>query len=437
MKRGDFIETVEGQAHLRQNRKVQRIYAHASGEPRSKKTVRTAEKIAFQATADEWMRRLRLSPLRGPVVVDMIFTALAPNPPSIEKLPKNYLDLLERRVDARGAFTDQKLVFLDDRQVKALFVRHNIGLGSSPGIHATITAQRHFMADLELVRRIEEGNFRTRDGFGHRGTPDGGRLFEQEHESVVEQARQDLRELDRWPESFRVQFGPAFEEMQLQTRYQAQRALLAHTDDFIGMLLLDLPDLWRRKQSTVLANSLRIGRQLLLSQPVAVALMHAPRRDGDGARFDEVLVAALDEFESSHPSLFPILTQLGVSLFHVPPDEDDGGIEGKDLDNLARLVIPRIQERFNPPATLWHAHHRRMRRPTAGTAGRSASDDHQANVHKRLPGAGITRYLAIELPRMPRDPRDGMVAIAFGDGEAIPSVWNRIDTFIDGWAEGR
>jgi hypothetical protein len=37
---------------------------------------------------------------------------------------------------------------------------------------------------------------------------------------------------------------------------------------------------------------------------------------------------------------------------------------------------------------------------------------------------------------MPDDPADGMVALAFGDGQQIDSLWHQVDGFLDEWERG-
>jgi uncharacterized protein YecT (DUF1311 family) len=437
MRRGEYIETAEGQAHRYGWRKLQRIYAHVPEEPLSKKALRnprnTAHKTAFQATALEWRRRLDLQPLRGPAVVDFTFTPAGPNPPSIEKLPKSYLDLLERRVDSVGSFTDERLVFRDDRQVKVLFVRYHMGLDASPEVRATITARRHFIADVELAARLDRGDFQDSDTSHRRRrwSDDHERIFGHRDEQV-DQAFEELRELECWSPAHRAQFGEAYEAMFRFALYKVQRAWLANTDDAIGSILLGLPSLWRRMQPTFLVESLKSTRGLLIGGPLAVSVMHAPRRDGDSTLFEVALEKALAQFARSHKVLFPLLTQLGVTMFHIPPRPETEGIDGKDLDNLARLVIPKVQETFKPPSTLWQAHRLALRTPSVDPAI-SAWVQKEIDLHKRLPAIGVSRYCAIELPRVPDDPDDGMVAVAFGDGEQIPSLWDDIDGFIKEW----
>ena len=214
MRPGEYFKTEQGQAYLYGERKVKRIYALVEQEPRSKEAFKrrgtAVHKKAFQAEASKWMGLLDLTPLRGPVVVDMSFDPVQPNPPSIEKLPKSYLDLLERRVGDDGSFTNDRLVFRNDRQVKMLMARYNLGLAIRPRVSATITPRRYFLADLELARQIERGDFEESRGPGRGLRPDTGdreQLFGSSHENEIQDALENLRDMSRWPQDAQDSFG--------------------------------------------------------------------------------------------------------------------------------------------------------------------------------------------------------------------------------------
>jgi hypothetical protein len=438
LKLSEYIKTEQGQAYLYGERKLKRIYAWAAQEPRSKQAFKALDKRAFQEEASRWMDLLELTPLRGPVVVDMTFDPVQSNPPSIEKLPKSYLDLLERQVGEDGSFTNKRLVFRDDRQVKILMARYNLGLSTSSQVAATITPRRHFLADLELVRRIERGDFEeTRNQrYGRwRDTGDREKLFGIAYEDEIQDALENLRGISRWSQDYRDKLGEGiYEQMRLFYQHRAQQALLAYNDQFIGSLLLDLPELWKRRPRDWLLDFTSQSRHLLVSRPLSFSVGHAPRRDGDRAQFAEALQRALVEFTQNFPILFPLHTQLGVTIFHIPPQTGTAGTYGKDLDNLARLIIPKVQEVCKPPSTVWHAH-----QTFAGSSldpRISEWNRKEAELHRRIPAVAVSRYCAIELPRVLGDPPDGEVAIAFGDGQQIDSLWDQIDRFVDDWKNG-
>ena len=86
---------------------------------------------------------------------------------------------------------------------------------------------------------------------------------------------------------------------------------------------------------------------------------------------------------------------------------------------------------YKPPSTVWHSH-----RIFAGSSLNPTISEwnrRQAETHRRIPAVAVSWYCAIELPRVPGDPQDGEVAIAFGDGQQIDSLWHQIDRFVDGW----
>jgi len=418
---------------MHDSRLLQRIYVQVGHEPRSKKSLKPDQKIAFQSSAAEGMKRLKLQPLRGPIVVDMTFDPVAPNPPSIEKLPKSYLDLLERRVKPDGTFSQDHLVFRDDRQVKVLLVQYDLGLTTRPGVHATIVARRHLLADLELARRIESDDFLQSATYRFsRSRVEGSRIFAFQSEFDRERAFAEIHDLESQPR-LRQQLGKAYDDTLLVAYHEAQRIILADNDRAIGSSLAALFPLWKRTQPPLLAELLKMRREMLMSRPLSYKVMHVPRRDGDNALFGDAVRRAVAELQADHPLLFPLRTQLAVTIFYVPPMPGSPGSVGKDLDNLARLLISRVQELCKPPSTLWHTfRHFEMTQRDPETLAWAAR---QLDLHKRLPGVAVVRYLAVELPRVPGDPVDGMVTLAFGGGQQEYSFLGALDRFIDEWKD--
>ena len=135
--------------------------------------------------------------------------------------------------------------------------------------------------------------------------------------------------------------------MRLFYQHRAQQALLADTDRFIGSTLLDLPELWKRRPREWLLNFTSQSRRLLVSRPLSFSVGHAPRRDGDKGQFAVALQGALADFTKSYPLLFPLLTQLGVTIFHIPPLAGTDGTEGSTCRTLLDSSSPRSKRCTN------------------------------------------------------------------------------------------
>lgn len=401
-------------------------------EPRSKEAMKKSaslpHKLSFQGAVVDWMTLARKRSYRGPVVLDLSFTPGAANPPSIEKLPKSYLDLLENRLRPDGS-PGGKLLYINDRNVKVLFVRYNLGLGhSGPRIQVQADSLRNFAADIELVKRIHHQDFR-REGYEYRRSQAcEQKLFDDDaSDECLAELLTDLREFERWSPEHRVRLGKGYEAMHKFQIQRIQKEWLRSTDRFIDSVMAGTLSLWSRKSCTDdVCDLVEMQRGFLLANPFTFSVMHAPRREGESERFREALEETLAAFKSAHPVLFPLTTQLGVTIFHVPPLNP---ALGTDLDNIARRIIPGVQQMFQPPSTFWRT------LDVSASAPAHVKDwaEKGAQAAKRLPNVAVTTYRAIELPRADGDPADGLVSVAFGDGQRTSSMWYDVDQFLDRW----
>ncbi len=98
-------------------------------------------------------------------------------------------------------------------------------------------------------------------------------------------------------------------------------------------------------QDIFLAQLAATTRNMSLGSPFVLDLHHSPHRSGDSEAFDRVLRKALSDYKEKRPHLFPLSLQLCVTILMVPPEKG-----GKDLDNLARLILPALHEIWAPPS---------------------------------------------------------------------------------------
>jgi len=141
-------------------------------QPQSKK-IKAADAIDFQRAVLERLERASQSAYRGDVFVQMDFFSSSKDPPSIYRLPKNYLDLLGKPRDDSD-IDRTRLLYRDDRQVKALIVRYHLReRGAKPGVWVTAEPFRDFLADLDLVECVRRDDFEDDGGWwGHSTTHD-------------------------------------------------------------------------------------------------------------------------------------------------------------------------------------------------------------------------------------------------------------------------
>jgi hypothetical protein len=169
-----------------------------------------------------------------------------------------------------------------------------------------------------------------------------------------------------------------------------------------------------------------LTRNMTLGEPFALDLHHAPHRKGDSAAFDAALRTALNEFKKKHPFLFPLSSLLSVTILMVPPS---GG--GKDLDNLARLILPALHEIWAPPSHIAHT----IKTENLKDEKLVAYWESERAALPKEPKHSITEYRVFELPRFPDDPKDGFVRLAVGDGLTAIPFREGIEDFLKGWRD--
>ncbi len=154
MRRGEFIETVEGQLSLRWKRKLRRFLVLMKQEPRSKGAITAEERLAFQRKLLKFLSSRKRRPYRGPIVADLHFSTTAPNPPELHTLAKTYLDLMQGAEPGLGT-GKRRLVCLDDRQVEVLSVSAHHAEGV-PRIDIDVQPLADLRADLALLDMIPD-----------------------------------------------------------------------------------------------------------------------------------------------------------------------------------------------------------------------------------------------------------------------------------------
>jgi hypothetical protein len=113
--------------------------------------------VAFQKAVLKQLESRGESAYIKRVFVQLDFHCASKTPPAIYRLPKNYMDLLEKPRPDRS-----RLLFRNDRQAKALVVRYRLdGPPGKPSVWVWAEPFRDFLADVDLVERI------TRDDFEH------------------------------------------------------------------------------------------------------------------------------------------------------------------------------------------------------------------------------------------------------------------------------
>jgi hypothetical protein len=171
VERGRYVRTRQGQLAALEKRRLRRVRIMLEQQPQSK-NIKRADAIAFHRAVLERLEAAGQLAYRGNVFLQFDFYSSAKDPPAINQLPKNYLDLLSKPRDDAG-IDRTRLLFRDDRQVKGLIVRcHLQKRGAEPGVWVTAEPFRDFLADLDLVEYVRRGDSEDDDRWWRRSGRD-------------------------------------------------------------------------------------------------------------------------------------------------------------------------------------------------------------------------------------------------------------------------
>lgn len=429
MERGRYVLTRRGQASALKKRRMRRITVMLDQQPQSK-NIKTADKIAFQRAVVDRLDAVGQSAYRGPVFLQMDFFNAAKNPPAIYRLPKNYLDLLGKPVEGAG-IDRPRLLYRDDRQVKALVVRYHLrGFRGEPAVWLRAEPFRDFIADAHLTERISRDDFEEDDRRPSSSYDLGHDPF-RDDDGRDDDGFERLADWERDRTSIVRRFGnDAFESMRQLNRMEAHQGFLRSMERHVcAGVLYAFQNTSRKKGESHDGFMNRLAfqtRNMSLASPFTLELPCAPRQKGEGEVFDRDLRTALEGFKTKHYYLFPLATSVNVTVLMIPPE---GG--GKDLDNLATRIVKPLQEIWSPPSSFAHAYNTDN---IEDEAIREHWNDARNEVPKDLKNS-IVEYRVFELPRLPDDSKDGFVRLAVGDGLGPVHFREEIDDYLKKWEE--
>lgn len=396
----NFWHEPQAQQLLWRQRRQRTRRLRIDGEPEQKGRRggghRTAR--AQQALVEQLIERHQY-PLTGPVALDVVFHSQRPQPPAVERLAKYLLDVLGTIAPQADLHKRGHVLYRDDRQVKLLYVTLSVTRPEtclSGGAQTWITARplRDVVADLTLAGSIDQNTTEPSDD-----DPDSPlyvpQLPDVDYEPVFDP---DVAESDDQADRWRT----LNERLAVLDHTQLQEVLLRRSDAVLARLLIAIPTRIngarppRRpcaSEPTLvhayaqLDTALADIRTLLLSGQITMPMPDLPQAKGDGQRFKAAIREAVKALVSGRPVFWPLRVPIKIVLLVVAPQQ------GKDLDNLALVVLPAVQHILKPPA--------------------------------------ITAYEVIELTRTADDPPQGYLRIALGNGCCAGSSWDNATASLE------
>lgn len=423
MKRSEYLETIEGQSNERTKRWITTNYLRIPQEPKSKTSITREEKIFFRQEVKRQLKERNRKAHTGDIILEIDFYTTKDNPPALQTLSKNYLDLLHKEMadidELKG------LLFKDDGQIKILIANYHLNIfgKEDPEIYITSYSLSKFIKDIELADRIYSNRFSDNDSFRHRR-----HSFEQDREDEfpdISDVSNDLKNLEKNKDKLIQEYGQQFYDLQRHFLVrQLQEKYLKRNE--IG--IRDLSTIFQhhfsynKKYSTdkSFQKIWDMTRGYIFFSSDFVGLGKAPTEEGDTKLFKKKLKEELKEFKEKHKVLFPLLQPINLTITFIPPKHNV-----LDLDNLARYVVPFINDIFQPPAT----HHLSYDNKYLNQLLKKES-----KIAQRFSPHSITGYQLIHIPRKEDDPENGKIDFVITDGLGLKSnVWHLTDKVIENW----
>jgi hypothetical protein len=400
--------------------------------PKAKGSISEADKRDFQKELLAFLDDRNRGPSRSPIVLKLTFNTSHDNPPAIHTLAKNYLDLLERPID-KSLTKRRRLLYNNDRQVKVLIVEYRLDSKKEDGsIYVEATSLHSLLMDLQLYERILRNDFFDSRNYGRHYREYSFHFKETDKLDADDEDLDRLREFTRSKDSFIAFAGEATYNALLETYIRNAQKWILRVNRFSLDNLAGLFDLLKFQVTAYGAMNrqfedlIKTSRDMALSPWLTLDLGVLPSHEGESKIFKEMVRRKLESYRIKHALLFPLRTMLSITILLLPPLD-----QGIDLDNLARKIIPFINDVLQPPATFLHSINIKDM-PEGEIKAHLLSEREEL---KKLPKYSISRYQIIEIPRMSADPANGFIKMFLEDGFELDDIWDNLDQRLDEWSE--
>lgn len=299
-----------------------------------------------------------------------------------------------------------RLLLVDDRQISMLIVNYHIqNINRTPRIDIKIAPMRDFIEDLRLIEK-----FRSKISFSkdedltsydekeiiYGGIKDPIKYFESVRELLTEfNELKGLTADNHFEQMYKLKlrdYQSAFFLMERTTptdlmQLYPNKEIVADADDILGQI-------FEEHRNMIITYSL---------PPLKTEGL--PTLPGETQQFKDTIREMMQKLRDKYAALFPLLINLNLTILYVPQRTQE-----VDLGNLARYIVPFINEALKPPNGFWFTGYQHL---------------------NRFPQHTIIQYQIIKIPRSNKDPENGAVRLVFGEYSPYKDCWSEIEDVID------
>ena len=423
MTREEYLNTTGGQVHQRYKRLLKLVRFTVYQEPKGKNSS-DEEKCKFRKQIHVQLREQNRRRFRGDILLQIDYYTTKNNPPEIQTLSKNYLDLLHKEMPHIDAL--KSILYDDDSQIKVLISNYHIDENNikQPRIEIKAYSMRHFLADIELVDKIISSDFSDSDYSLQLISED---IFKQKRFSSDSDYFDILADLEEGKNDYCNFYGEQYYRVQKDCliRQIQEQFLQQNNLDIVDLLSIFQPFLPKNKKYSSASNIQNIwslSRNMISFSPSFLKVGNAPRHLGEKKIFKDNLEGLLNEFREKFKMLFPLLHPINVIIIFIPPLD-----RVVDLDNLARYIIPFINKVFKPPTVVQLTYNVPLFHDLMGK---------EIDIQQNFPPHSVASYQLVQVPRLWNDPADGKIGVLFTDGfYHMNNIWQNLDDVIDKWVD--
>lgn len=368
---------------------------------KTKKSINENEMLEFQINLLECKKKLNKRVYTRDVVVELDIFINQRNAPSIQNIPKCYIDLLWRPLEK---LKKKSLILRDDNQIKYLKVNFNKSKGQTSSINIKIFPYNRLIKDIELLIRLETSVFKYE--FKNVEIDDDPR---DEEQYVQNEILFDLVNHVKNEDNYKNSFGEEeYKYWELILKKRAQEIDLNNqrikNNDILCLFRKSIKINSLDTKNDGIIEKLENIDNFTLELLGDFSVENLPIKSGEGDEFIKKLKFKIDEYFERRWFYFPLLNPIALSVFIVQPK-----CTTKDFDNLAKLILPLYLKKLNPPTSIKPF----LQEIEKYKLNKHSEDQLFLDIKEEFPKNGILSYQVIQLPRTEDSPDTGFIKVNF------------------------